>query len=248
MISKRMMDFDHWTKYLLSVGDLSVQVTFRCHMRRRIWVWMMVMISCNPVDSSFEVVCAKTVFSKYLDMKTRCAKLFINQFISVPAENYYLRLIARYQQRVGDMCFTFKLWPVISNKGFDGLYPFERISNIRREDSVETYLFDTILTTKLGQLIDHLRVYQKKSLSYFNDREFYLKTLWDRQWPYGNDSFNRLEDDQVIWRKCNQNVVHVYCKRKLSLTACSFLIMPAFLQLQTCFGHAETAFREPLVS
>jgi len=40
---------------------------------------------------------------------------------------------------------------------------------------VETYLFDTILTTHLGQLIEHLRVDQKKSLSCFNDRDFNLK-------------------------------------------------------------------------
>lgn len=40
---------------------------------------------------------------------------------------------------------------------------------------MEIYLFDTILTTHLGQLIDYLRVYQKKSLSYFNDRGFNLK-------------------------------------------------------------------------
>jgi len=73
---------------------------------------MVMIISYNPVDSSFEVVSAKTVFSKYPDVKTRCAKLFINQFISVlstvPAENYYLP-IARCQQRVGDFCLTFKL-------------------------------------------------------------------------------------------------------------------------------------------
>lgn len=113
MISKRMVNFDHWTKYLRSVRDLAVQVAFSCHMRGRIWVWMMVMmISCNPIDSSFEVECAKTVFSKYLDVKTLCAKLFVNQFISVlstvPSENYHLRLIARFQQRVGDICLTFK--------------------------------------------------------------------------------------------------------------------------------------------
>jgi len=40
---------------------------------------------------------------------------------------------------------------------------------------VETYLFETILPTHLGQLIDHLRVYQTKSLSYFNERDFSLK-------------------------------------------------------------------------
>jgi len=69
---------------------------------------IVMIISCNPVGSSFEVVCAKTVFSKYLDLKTHCAKLFTNQLISVistvPAENHHLRRIARFQQRIGGIC------------------------------------------------------------------------------------------------------------------------------------------------
>jgi hypothetical protein len=52
------------------------------------------------------------------------------------------------------------------------LHPFGDINSVRRTDSVETSLLGTILTTRLGQLIDHLRVYQKKSLWCVNDRDF----------------------------------------------------------------------------
>ena len=59
---------------------LDVQVVFKSHTRGGILVRMMVMIKLtnNPLDSFFQILCGKAMFSKCLDIKTRCAKLFAN--------------------------------------------------------------------------------------------------------------------------------------------------------------------------